>query len=392
MDMRGWATTLGVKRGGIKLKPPPSSRPEDEFIEEQISQTIAESTPWARSHNRALAQWLDESADILELITEASHRKHLNQDVEGGVPSDWDWELPLGNEMRTIRGMVRSRCMLRLGENRIDSAIDDYETLARFCTLTGGYRSPIYWYYACGDRYGLTRVEYALINSPLCEKGQLERIEKASLAMGPLVPVKEIIDESLRYQVLYSRLAMMPAGDQTGDINAELREINLFYDDVIEALGAVSYKKVFAELVDIDSRVRSTHTPWFSIGRYLTPRRNQAVLNARKRSMHFHPKVMALINCDIEMKVLHQASSLGRTITRYRLEEGELPPSLEVLKRKRVADFPQNPVTGGDFEYKSHAGKNEFSIYWSEEDGVAGDRKLEGPKMKALYGHLEGSQ
>ncbi|MBA4029885.1 MAG: hypothetical protein C0478_03070 [Planctomyces sp.] len=371
MGLRNQAMECDIPRGGLKLEPPNYTDGDKDALANGLPQSIAESAAWTRDKNPLLARWLDENVEVLSHVSAAiRQRKYLRQDMIIGDPPHWEWELPLGNELMTVRGMFRARGMLRLAEGKIEDAIDDYDTISRISTLMGTYRSPLYWIYACGDRVGLSLIEYELLTHPDLTVKQWDRISKISDGIGPIVSAKEIIGESFRYQILFLKTAGTNEAGGEMNIDVYCQSTNHFFDLAANAAGESTFQKSLDRLSPIDPKKSSSMTTWDKWARYMTPRRYAAKEDYSRTTKYVYPKVEKLLIFECSAKTLREESLVARSIARYRLDNDRLPETLDDLVPTWLTSIPADSFTGELLSYKKAPSKYAFTVYSFGQDGI----------------------
>ena len=359
------------------------------LADEMIDQAMVR--PWTSEQLPALAQWVNENEQPLELLVAASRRpKYFSPSpsfLNGVDESLFATLLPgIQGMRRTARGLCL-RASWHIGEGRLEESWRDLHACHRLARLTAQNNFLVSQLVALAIEGMALRVDAAVLGSSDLEPKLARQILADLAALGPVTDMAKCIDEGERsgYLDFAVRLAEgkldADALDVYGvdevlrlvaitkvDWNVVLSEGNDWYDQLVAAFQLPTRAQRQNALDTIENRI-AQQSSFVTDGRSLlggvfSGGRRSRLVSAAVASMLL-PAVSACSNADDRTEAQRELARVTAALAVYRAEQGEYPEQLSDLVPVVLPNLPIDLYTGKPllYERKDDGGYLLYSVF-----------------------------
>lgn len=311
--------------------------------------------PWTAEQHPELARWVAANELGLAAIEEACQRPRYFMPLVPTVPQDagqptvrvFSISFELVQECREIVRLLAIRSMLRLGENDIDAAIQDCQTIRRLANLMLQSLSTIEMLTAIALHGQARGCEIALLSSGKLTSEQCDEY----LKFLNRLPFEPHIDLRVRIYEKYFFLDVVQTLQLGENVDMNIK-IDISELDVAEIVKAGDLYDSLADLWQepnpltrlqnaglMESKIvklsaNSRHINGIGAAFLSTKRRSQ---NAGNHLATFlAPTCQAIVSAEVREQTSRDVLQLAFAIEKYRLEHGEFPPKLKALQPNYV--------------------------------------------------------
>jgi hypothetical protein len=356
---------------------------EDEANRDNPSEELRRATrqPWSKEGYPRLAGWLDANAQPLQRIVEASRRTQFYspawseaEGVSEGISLESAAGFPYWMH-RDAADALRARAMRCLHEGKVEQAWQDLLACHRLARLIG--QSGRDWREA-----RQIEEDVCISQRALAEHARLgaQRAAKCQADLQQL-PLPGLTDRALlwdRWTCLSEvQQAILQVNALPGEMDAFtrtivpllihvfvdwdliLRRANAHFDGLAEGLAKPTYSQRAAALSKLDEAMRRAEEKdeeeYSFLWDLLDGPSPRAVCSERlSRALISRPMRGAgdFARCEADAATQLQLTQLAFSLSAYRTDHGQYPPSLYALQPKYLDELPKDVYTGAGFIYK----------------------------------------
>jgi hypothetical protein len=390
--------------------------PENQkIILEQTAEEVidrAMSRPWTSAQVPPLAAWVTRNEKPLSLLIEASQRPRWWSPSPSLLDGNWAGGVALLlPDIQVTRDVARAfnlRAMWHVGEGRFPEAWSDLKANFRLARVTGEGPTLIGQIVAVAIDGITLHQTIALLQQEELDTAFARQVLRDLQAMEKPCDIVRSIDEHER--ILFADMAILMACDPRQiagldyhgtssplatlanfriDWNHILREGNLWYDRLVEAVRKPTHEERRAALKEFDEalpQVTSTNqSPLRIAASFLNSNARSALIADVMVSLFLSGQGTAM-NAEDRAVTMLDLTRTAAALAVYRAEQGEYPETLDQLVPGVLAKVPDDLYSGKPFIYRRmpDGGYLLYSVYENEVDD--GGTNVGGQIIKGEWG------
>ena len=348
--------------------------------------------PWTSEQLPALAQWVEQNQEPLDLLVEASKRPRYFSPSPTMLDSSKDMLLAtMLQDIQMIRGTVRAlpvRAMRHLGEGRTAEAWQDLLACHRIARLTSENFSLVGQLVAIAIDGVACKVTTLFLHHANLDAETARQILAELQGLGPASSYVRTMDQGERLQFLDTVLCIATDGHGSGELanllgiptelefvcrarvdwNEVLRKGNAWFDELVAAAQLptleerrVAFARTDQKIARMTSQVKNP-SAW--VGSVLNGKRRTEMAKDLLISFMLSATSVSL-NVEDRTTTQLELTRLAAALAVYRAEQGAYPEQLVDLVPGVLAKLPVDLYSGKSFLYerKDDGGYLLYSVF-----------------------------